>query len=109
MADCLMIVTNRADWRALFEVLDDADAPIDLTGMTIALSIVDERGTRVDATTANGMVAVTGPGEFLLDVPAATTRQFRGGQAKVGATITNGVQTNQMFLGLVTVLDGVVP
>jgi hypothetical protein len=104
-------VTNREDWIASVQVRNDDGELVDLTGGEIVLSVQDKNTLQnvLTATTTAGTITITGLGMFEFTF---TVDQMRGLAAKtysLGSTVKlNGV-TQQLFVGDVPVLDGIVP
>lgn len=100
---------NNADWKTLFEFTDGETGDlIDFTGANIEIEVKDFDGClRVDATTGNGKIAITGLGQFELTVPASEMQNLCAGTYKAGGVYSLNGETISLFTGSLTVTDGV--
>lgn len=100
---------NNADWKTLFEFEDGETGDlIDFTGANIQIEVKDFDGClRIEATTGNGKIAITGTGQFELTVPASEMQNLCAGTYKVGGVYSLNGETISLFTGSFSVSDGV--
>lgn len=103
-------VSNRASWSDVIELLDDeTNELIDLSAASIVIEVMDDCGrTVLSATTDNGKVVVVDIGRAQFSFAREEMATLCLGTYRVGATVTTGDETNQIFFGTMPVIDGVV-
>jgi len=115
--------SNRASWRAAGLITDLDDNPVDLTGCSLVFQISDQdRGSfgggfwcestpRLLASTANGKITIVDIGVFVWSFTLQEMRTLQPGTYQTGLTITNddGTQTEQLSVGPLPIISGVVP
>lgn len=103
-------VSNRADWiEALEFVDDDTGELIDLTGCTIVITVKDEDGClALNASTADGSVVFISTGVVQYTFPRSAVAGLRPDAYQIGATVERDGETQQILIGQVPVVDGVV-
>jgi len=112
MTGTLSPVSNRATWLESMELVDvDNGEPVDLSGLTEITIVV--RDPRTDApqltlTLTNGDVMILDTGVFGWRADAGNMTTLVEGMYEVGCTVTDGVDTAQLVIGYLPVLDGIV-
>jgi hypothetical protein len=104
--------TNRASWVFIGLVTDQDDNPIDLSTFSLVFQVNDKNGCpRLTASTANGKLTIIGLGMFQVFFTVTDMRALCANTYQTGLTVTNadGSQTEQLSVGPVPVIDGVVP
>jgi hypothetical protein len=104
--------SNRASWVYVGEITDLSDNPIDLTATPLVFQIADKRGYGVlEASTDNGKITIIGPGLFRVFFSVQDMRTLRLGTYNTGLTLTSsdGTQTEQLAIGPLPIVDGIVP
>jgi hypothetical protein len=108
----LPVASNRATYNQDFQLYDEDDEGIDLTGATITLEIRKPgcSSAELTATTTNGKIVVTDTdeGQFELTFTASDMRNLDPMTYECGITITQNGETIQYFIGTLPVLDGIV-
>jgi hypothetical protein len=106
-------VSNQGDWATWIRLNNRADGtPIDLSAVSATLAAQLLSGARcanfLTGSTASG--ELTNPSLGILQVffPVATMQALSPGSYRVGLTITNGIFTKQLILGLLPIVAGVV-
>lgn len=121
-------ITTRESWIDIVEILDEDDlSPIDISSWKIQVEIrrQDHPGLPMDygwpshnfswgsgvalATTDNGTVTITDIGVFEFIFSQATIASLCPAVYVVGCTMSRDGEAVQLLLGLLPVLDGVVP
>lgn len=104
--------SNRARWVLTREVVDeDTDEVVDLTGRTLRLEIRQQAtGSPIlTATTENDAIEIRDTGVFEVTFTRDQMATLPVGTYEVGLTISNDDdETDQLFIGTLPVLDGVV-
>jgi hypothetical protein len=105
-------VSNRQDWIDTVEVYDDNENLVDLTGATIVMAVRDPKNHAqyMIAQTSDGTITIVSVGVFQFQFPLGLMRGFDLQRTfEVGCTILlNGI-TQQLYIGSVSVMDGIVP
>jgi len=104
--------SNRASWVYIGELTDYDDVPVNLSGCEIVFQVNDkDDGARLTASTANGKVTIIDVGKFRWFFTRDEMRGLEPGTYKTGMTVTNddGTQTQQLSVGPLPIVDGVVP
>ncbi len=121
-------LTNRESWTQIIALTDaDTGDPVDLTGATIQFEVRPARhhhntsgyggfyggdgvgdGPILSATTANGAITVLDTGVFQAYFSETQMRGLRPGTYDVGCTISRDVDTRQVLVGHLPILNGVV-
>lgn len=104
--------SNRASWRFIGLVTDLDDNPIDLSTFSLVFQVNDKDGcARLTASTANGKLTITGLGIFQVFFTVTEMRSLCTGTYQTGLTVTNDdrSQTEQLSVGPLPMIDGVVP
>lgn len=103
-------VSNRADWIEAIEFVDDdTNETIDLTGCTIVITVKDEDGCQaLHASSADGSVVFISQGVVQFTFPRASVAGLRADAYQIGATVERDGETQQILIGTVPVVDGVV-
>lgn len=103
-------VSNRADWADDAVLVDDATGdPIDLTGASIALYVTAQNtpdAAIITASTANGMITITGAGAFGWTVPDEMMAPLCAGTYSVFIRVTRGDAVDQLAAGDLSVIHG---
>jgi hypothetical protein len=106
-------VSNRADWITDFEVVtDETETPVDITGASIAWAVRDKKtkSAALTATVDNGIIITDAPGgRFTVSFDDSQMRALCPATYDVGCTILLNGTTDQLFVGTVSVIDGIVP
>ncbi len=103
--------SNRADWRFWLKNTDPTDGSlIDIQPSQITLQVRRQDGCGPVLSAAPGDGKVTSPSTGILEVrfPASEMRGLSPNIYEVGAIITDGIDTAQLILGTVPIIDGVV-
>lgn len=105
-------ISNREDWTDQVQIFEDNEV-VDITGATIVLAVREKtsKTNKLLAQTGDGVTIDDGAnGLFSFSFPVASMRGMNASIAyEVGCTVElNGV-TKQLFIGTVSVLDGIVP
>jgi hypothetical protein len=104
--------SNRASWGYVGQITDMDDNLIDLTGTSIVFQISDKDGCpRLTASTENGKLSVVGLGMFQWFFTLQDMQGLCLGTYQTGLTLTtaDGQQTEQLSVGPLPIIDGVVP
>jgi hypothetical protein len=103
--------SNRADWTVQVSATDlETGEAIDFTGASVTVAVKDEAGCQVLlATTGNGKVTLPDVGSVQFQFLASEMKQLCAATYQIGSTCTNAGGTFQLFVGSVSVYDGVVP
>ena len=109
-------VTNQSDWATSIQFNDKATGtPIDITGddmplsFALALQLVGERNMpALTGGTATGELTLPSLGILQIFFPAARMQALAPGSYDIGLTVTNGVNTVQILLGRLPIVDGIV-
>jgi hypothetical protein len=101
--------TNNADWKTKFQFTDaETGDLIDFTGATIEIAVKDFDGCqKIEATTDNGMIAITGTGLFELNVPVSSMESLCPGTYQIGGVYSLNGDTVSLFTGSLAVISGV--
>lgn len=104
-------VSNREQWVDDGTVRDADGVLIDLSGATIVMAMQDRESKRrvLEASTTNGIITITGTGQFRWTIPITTMRTINPETYDVGIVVTISDVPTQLFKGTVAILDGVVP
>lgn len=103
------VVPNNADWQTQFQFGDVVTGDLlDFTGASIELEIRDGNwcGTRIIASTDNGLITIVSLGVFELAIPASQMECLCPGTYKIGAVYSLNDSTVSLFTGSLTVIDG---
>ena len=103
--------SNRASWRFTGLVTDLDDNPIDLSTCSLVFQVNDKNGCpRLTASTVNGKLTLLGIGIIQVFFTVTDMRGLCTGTYQTGLTVTNddGSQTEQLTVGTVPVVAGVV-
>lgn len=103
--------SNRASWTYVGLLTDQDDNAIDLTSFSMVFQVDDKFGCpKLVASTANGKLTIIGLGLFRVFFTVTEMRALCPEQYQVGLTVTNddGSQTEQLTVGTVPVVTGVV-
>lgn len=106
----LEAVTNREDWIDQAQVTDgDTGTLVDLSAATIAMDVRDQKSKcRVlTATLANSKISLVSTGIFEWTFTAADMHGICAGTYDVGITVEIADVTKQLFVGTVSIVDGV--
>ena len=100
---------NNADWKTQFQFTDGETGDlIDFTGADIQIEVKDFDGClRIEATTGNGKIVITGLGTFELTVPKSEMQNLCAGAYKTGGVYSLNDETISLFTGPLSVFDGV--
>lgn len=102
--------SNRADFMVTLDAFDnDTGDAYDLTGVTINVTIADERGcTRISASTSDGKVALEVPedGEASITIRASELKNIPAGQYQLGIQFVDGEDTSQPYVGILPIFEG---
>lgn len=105
--------SNRASWRDSGTVKDVDGNLVDITGYPIVFQITEKDGTPVmTASTANGKITVISTGVFQWFFTVTDMRGLWDSQTyQIGMTITSpdGSETQQLAVGYLPIVDGIVP
>jgi len=122
-------VTNKSDWNTTIQIVDsDSDEPVDLTGVDAFMQVVSCRegyphhsnhgygydygsgscGPRLSGSTEDGRLTLSSEGIISWSYPASVMNALCPRTYDIGIILKKDDQTTQLFLGKVTVLDGVV-
>jgi len=103
-------VSNRADWSDVIELTDaETGEGIDLAAATILIEVTDDCDRRVlSGSTTDGKVGVIAMGQCEFTFPRQEMIRLCPGTYHLGCTVTIGDETDQIFIGTVPVVDGVV-
>lgn len=104
--------SNRASWAFIGLVTDLDDNPIDLTTFSLVFQISDNNGCpRLNASTANGKLTIIALGMFRAFFTVGEMRGLCTGTYQTGLTVTtaDGSQTEQLSVGPLPMIDGIVP
>lgn len=102
--------TNNADWQVRFVFNDDSDQPIDFTGAYVEVEVRDQNNDnckRIEASTSNGKLVITGLGTIDMSVPASEMANICQGTYNIGGLYQLNGATVSLFVGTVQILDGV--
>ncbi|SDR10178.1 hypothetical protein SAMN05519103_00747 [Rhizobiales bacterium GAS113] len=105
-------ISNQSDWSTTILFNDKAsDTPIDFTGLTWTLQLQlqgDINNVALLGSTATG--ELTNPSLGILQVyfPVTRMKALTAGSYRLGLTVTNGIYTTQVMLGLVPIVPGIV-
>jgi hypothetical protein len=109
-------VTNQSDWATSIQFNDKASGtPIDITGddvpnsFSLALALVgDANNAALTGSTTTGELTLPSLGILQIFFPAARIQALAPGSYDVGLTVTNGVNTAQILLGRLPIVNGIV-
>jgi hypothetical protein len=103
--------SDRADWTVKISATDaNTGADIDFTGASITVAVRDAEGCqKLLATTGNGKVVLLDSLNVQFKFTAADMSQLCPATYQVGAVYTLNGETNQLFVGSLSVYDGIVP
>jgi hypothetical protein len=109
-------VTNQSDWATSIQFNDKATGmPIDITGddmpnsFALAVQLVgDGNMPALTGSTATGELTLPSLGILQIFFPAARMQVLTPGSYDVGLTVTNGVNTAQILLGRLPLVNGIV-
>ncbi len=117
-------ITNRADWNTTIQIVDaDTEEPVDLTGVDAYMQVVtcpsnNDCGpcdygfsgcsAALSGSTEDGRISISSDGVLSWSFPASSLRGLCPQTYDIGVILKKDEQTTQLFLGKVTVLDGVV-
>jgi hypothetical protein len=109
-------VTNQSDWATSIQFNDKATGtPIDITGddmpnsFALAVQLVgDGNMPALTGSTATGELTLPSLGILQIFFPAARMQALTPGSYDVGLTVTNGVNTAQILLGRLPLVNGIV-
>ena len=103
-------VSNRADWSDVIDLSDaDSGEAIDLSSADIVVQVADDCGNPVlTASTDNGKIVVLSAGKAEWTFTRDEMIGLCPGTYRVGGTVTIEGVTEQLFFGVVPVVDGVV-
>jgi hypothetical protein len=105
-------ISNREDWVEQCKVFDLNGALFDLTGATIVLAVIERQSKqqKLLASTTAGTIVIQGLGVFEFTFPVGQMRGLDASKAyDVGCTILKNGRTRQYMIGMVPVIDGIVP
>lgn len=109
-------VANQSDWATSIQFNDKATGtPIDITGddmpnsFALAVQLVgDGNMPALTGSTATGELTLPSLGILQIFFPAARMQALTPGSYNVGLTVTNGVNTAQILLGRLPLVNGIV-
>lgn len=104
-------ISNREVWQDQFEVLDQDNALVDLSSAVIVLSVGEPKTGRITltASTDDATITIVSTGIFIWTFTLEQTRTLCLESYNVGCTIDLGDGlTHQLFVGTISVIDGVV-
>lgn len=102
-------LSNKETYVQDIQAYDESDALIDLTGATIVFEIRD-RKTKVlalSASTTNGKIVITTT-TFTVTLSTTDTGTLCARDYDVGVTVLISGITTQLFVGSISVVDGIV-
>lgn len=102
-------ISNNADWQTQFQFSDAVTGDLlDFTGASIELEIRDQewRGTRIIASTDNGLITIISLGIFEIAIPATQMECLCPSSYRMGAVYSLNGSTISLFTGSLTVIDG---
>jgi hypothetical protein len=103
------VVPNNADWQTQFQFGDGETGDLlDFTGASIELEIRDGAwcGTRVIASTDNGLITIISLGIFELLIPASQMECLCPETYRMGAVYSLNGSIISLFTGPLTITDG---
>ena len=104
--------SNRASWRDGGLVTDIDDNPIDIANYPIVFEIADDGNPVMTASTANGKITIVATGVFQWFFTVTDMRGLWEAKTyQIGITITSpdGTETQQLAVGYLPIVDGIVP
>ena len=109
-------VTNQSDWATSIQFNDKATGtPIDITGDDVPLSfnlalkpVGEGNAAALTGSTATGELTLPSLGILQIFFPAARMQALTPGSYDVGLTVTNGLNTAQILLGRLPIVNGIV-
>jgi hypothetical protein len=109
-------VSNQSDWATPMQFNDKASGtPIDITGEDVPNSFVlalqlagASNGPALTGSTATGELTLPSLGILQVFFPAARMQALAPGSYDVGLTVTNGINTAQILLGRLPIVNGIV-
>ena len=109
-------VTNQSDWATSVQFNDKASGtPIDITGDDVPLSfnlalkpVGQGSAPALTGSTATGELTLPSLGILQIFFPAARMQALTPGSYDVGLTVTNGLNTSQILLGRLPIVNGIV-
>lgn len=101
--------SNRADFSVSFQVYDESDALVSLTGAQILLHIYRNGGSVASATTDAGTITIPSTGQFDVTIARATMAGLSAGLHDIGCTVKISGVTDQYFTGTIDIYEGHVP
>lgn len=114
--------SRRADLNMNVELTDENDAPLDLTDCEIAIQINPQvaaygntgnpiggmPSAYLSGSLDDGTIMVVGPGVFSFLFSADRMASLYAGNYDVGIVISRDLQTRQIVIGTIAILEGVV-
>jgi hypothetical protein len=103
--------SNRASWAFTGLITDLDDNPIDLSACSLVFQVGDRHErSQLTASTANGKITIVALGIFRVFFTLAEMKGLCTGTYQTGLTVTNddGTQTEQLTVGPLPIIDGVV-
>lgn len=110
--------SNKATWTDDVEVTDEEGTLIDLTDAVIVLEVrakraIDDYDTNItnailSATTANGKITLQGTGVFRFSFTKSEMNTLCAGTYDIGVTVERDGETDQVLIGQLPLLDGIV-
>jgi hypothetical protein len=103
--------SNRADWTVQISATDaETGDAIDFTGASVTVAVRDAEGCqRLLATNGNGKVTFPDVGSVQFQFTESDMSQLCAASYQIGAVYTLNGSTNQLFVGSISIYDGVVP
>jgi hypothetical protein len=103
--------SNRANWSVQVSATDaDTGEAIDFSAASITVAVKDDQGCqRLLATTGNGKVTLPTTGTMQFDFADSEMRQLCPATYQIGAIYETVDGPFQLFVGTVSIYDGVVP
>lgn len=111
MYEIQFAATTSADWAVAIEIIDaDTNQPMDLSGATFELEVGSScDGHYLSASTADSTIISPQTGVVQWTFPATTMDGLSYGRThRVGLTMTTDGGTTQVFVGTLSLIDGVV-
>ena len=109
-------VTNQSDWATSIQFNDKASGtPMDITGDDVPLSfnlalkpVGEGNSPALTGSTATGELTLPSLGILQIFFPASRMQALTPGSYDVGLTVTNGLNTAQILLGRLPIVNGIV-
>lgn len=101
--------SNKTDWIIYFQATaEDTGNAIDFTGASIVFNIRDQSGCQLlTATTGNGKITLPVVGTIQIQFTSSDMQMLCAGSYPVGCVYLLNSETTQLFIGSVSVYDGV--